>query len=38
MSVSLQWQQNDAIMIMKQSLPTENCDNLYSNCCDYYVT
>jgi len=29
-------QQNDAIKITKLSLPTESCDNWYSNCCDYY--
>ena len=29
-------QQNDAITITKLSLPTEICDNLYCNCCDYY--
>ena len=28
-------QQNDAITITKLSLPTESCDNLHSNCCDY---
>jgi len=33
--VSPQWQQNDAITIMKLSLPTESCDNLSSNYCDY---
>ena len=34
--VSPQWKQNDAITIMKLSLPTESCDSLYSNCCDCY--
>ena len=28
-------QQNDAITITKLSLPTESCDKLYCNCCDY---
>jgi len=33
--VSPQLQQNYAIIIMTHSMPTESCDNLYINCCDY---